>query len=152
MAASAICLDSNQDAVSCNDADCTYGPCGEATTSNSQTGNSACLDASESPIACNDPSCTYGDCIATAPGASTGLAAAASSLSGGGSNVAQSPLGIFSALSTAAASAYAATVTPTRVTTPATTGLSIGSNSTLLLLAGAVVVAFLVFGGKKKAT
>ena len=151
MAAQAICLDSNQNQVSCNDDDCTYGPCGTATTTNSQTGNSACLDAGENPIACNDPSCTYGDCIdQTSAAATVGKVAAANSLNGGGSTISPSSLGFLGTLAQAASTAYTSTVSPTKVTTAPVSGLPLGASSgTLLLLAAVGIVAFLLLGKKK---
>jgi hypothetical protein len=145
------CLDSNENEVDCGDADCSYGPCGAATTSNSQTGNAACLDAQQNPINCSDPTCALGDCIDTPTGknmSSLGAAAAATN-GGGGAAPSTSPLGIFSALSTAAVTAFAATQGSSTAPKPvATPGLSLGGNTGILLLVLAVL-AFVMFGGKK---
>jgi purine-cytosine permease-like protein len=77
-------------------------------------------------------------------------AAAAATQGGGGAAASTSPLGIFSTLSTAAATAFAstqgATTGPRTVATP---GVSLGGNTGILLLVLAVV-AFFAFGGVKK--
>lgn len=146
------CLDGDQNEVDCGDAQCSYGPCGAITTSNSQTGNNACLDASQNIINCSDPTCAYGDCIdtTTAKNMSSLGAAAAATQGAGGAAASTSPLGIFSTLSTAAVTAFAATQgTTSAPKTVATPGLSLGGNSTLILILVAAVVAFFAFGGKK---
>ena len=146
------CLDSNQNEVDCGDADCSYGPCGAVTTSYSQTGNNACLDAQQNPINCSDPTCSFGDCIDTTTGKNMSAlgAAAAATTGAGGAAPSTSPLGIFSSLSTAAATAFAATQgTTTAPRTVATPGLSLGGNTGTLLLLAAAVVAFFAF--RKKA-
>ena len=148
------CLDSQENEVDCGDADCSYGPCGAVTTSYSQTGNSSCLDSAQNPINCSDPTCSLGDCINTATGKnmSTLGAAAAATQGGGGAAPSTSPLGIFSSLSTAAVTAFAATqgasTQPKVVTTPGASLLS-GSGSSLVLLLVLGLVAFFAFGGKK---
>src|SRR5271155_1549902 len=146
------CLDANENEVDCGAEACAYGPCGAVTTSNSQTGNSACLDSAQNPINCSDPTCALGDCIDTATGKnmSTLGAAAAATQGGGGAAPSTSPLGIFSSLSTAAVTAFAATQgTTTAPKAVATPGLSLGGNTGILLL-GLAVVAFFAFGGAKK--
>jgi hypothetical protein len=148
------CLDSNQNEVDCGDADCSYGPCGSVTTSNSQTGNNACLDAQQNPINCSDPTCSFGDCLDTATGKNmSALGSAAAATSGaGGSAASTSPLGIFSALSTAAATAYAATQgTTTAPKAVANPGLTLGGNTGILLLGLGAVALFLAFRSKKAA-
>jgi hypothetical protein len=148
------CLDSNQNEVDCGDADCAYGPCGDVTTSNSQTGNNACLDAQQNPINCSDPTCSFGDCIDTPTSKNMSAlgAAAAATAGSGGAAPSTSPLGIFSALSTAAATAYAATQgTSTAPKTVATPGLSLGGNTGILLLGLGAVALFFAFRGKKAA-
>jgi len=148
------CLDSQQNEVSCGDADCSYGPCGAVTTSNSQTGNNACLNEAQNPINCSDPTCALGDCTDTITGKnmSTLGAAAAATQGGGGAAPSTSPLGIFSSLSTAAVTAFAATqgasTQPKVVATPGTSLFS-GSGSSLVLLLVLGLVAFFAFGGKK---
>jgi hypothetical protein len=147
------CLDSNENEVDCGDADCSYGPCGAVTTQNSQTGNAACLDAAQNPVVCSDPTCALGDCIDTlsGKGASSLGAAAAATQGGGGAAPSTSPLGIFSSLSTAAVTAFAATqgTTIKPPTTVANPGLSLGGNTGILLLVVAAI-AFFAFGGAKK--
>jgi hypothetical protein len=148
------CLDSNQNEVSCGDTDCSYGPCGDITTANSQTGNAACLDSAQNPINCSDPTCAYGDCIDTATGKNMSAlgAAAAATQGSGGAAASTSPLGIFSTLTTAAATAFAATQgTTTAPKTVATPGVSLGGN-TLLLVVLLGALAFFAFGGKKALT
>jgi hypothetical protein len=148
------CLDSNQNEVDCGDSDCSYGPCGDVTTSNSQTGNNACLDAQQNPINCSDPTCALGDCIdtPTVKNMSSLGAAAAATTGAGGAAPSTSPLGIFSALSTAAVTAYAATQgTSTAPKTVATPGLSLGGNTGILLLGLGAVALFLAFRSKKAA-
>jgi hypothetical protein len=147
MAASTICLDSLQNQVSCGDADCSYGPCGDVTTVNSQTGNAACLDSSQTPINCADPSCTYGDCInPTTSASTTGAVAAANSATGGGTSISS----IFSGLTAAATAAYVATVTPTPTRTVITApSLLSGGSSGLLVLGLVAVVAFVLLSKKK---
>ena len=56
-----ICLDQNQNSISCTDPNCTYGDCGA--TGPQITSGSLCLDPKENQISCSDPTCTYGDCI-----------------------------------------------------------------------------------------
>jgi len=58
---SPLCLDQNQNAVDCQDPNCTYGDCGAV--SNSVPSGSVCLDQNENSIACSAPDCTFGDCI-----------------------------------------------------------------------------------------
>src|SRR5271156_994317 len=145
------CLDGDQNEVDCGDAQCAYGPCGAVTTSNSQTGNSACLDSAQNPINCSDPTCALGDCIDTATGKnmSTLGAAAAATQGAGGAAPSTSPLGIFSQLSTAAATAFAATQgTTTAPKTVATPGLSLGGSTGIILLLVAAVALFLAFKPK----
>ena len=62
--APAVCLDQNQNTISCADPECTYGDCGS--TGPQVTVGSLCLDQQQNQIACTDPNCTFGDC--TAPG------------------------------------------------------------------------------------
>ena|SRR5271155_6286985 len=146
------CLDSQQNEVSCGDADCSYGACGNVTTSNSQTGNNACLDASGNPINCSDPTCALGDCTdtTTSKNMSSLGAAAAATQGGGGAAPSTSPLGIFSTLSTAAVTAFASTqgasTGPRVVATP---GASLFSGNSLVLVLVLGLVAFFAFGGKK---
>lgn len=61
---SAICLDQNQNTISCIDPNCTYGDCGS--TESQVTSGALCLDQDENAVACADPNCTYGDCIGAA--------------------------------------------------------------------------------------
>jgi hypothetical protein len=60
----AVCLDDQEQPISCLDPTCTYGDCGS--TAPAAPGN-ACLGPTingvETQIACTDPQCTYGDCI-----------------------------------------------------------------------------------------
>jgi hypothetical protein len=89
----------------------------------------------------------------TAAAQQTGAAAAASSSTGGGTAISTSGLGIFTSLAADASQAYAASVQPVKpvgVTTSSGLSLGSGSSTTLLLLGGLAIVAFLVFGGKKK--
>lgn len=58
---SSICLDQNQNTVSCADPNCTFGDCGA--TGPQVTSGALCLDQDENAVACADPNCTYGDCI-----------------------------------------------------------------------------------------
>lgn len=148
------CLDSQENEVACSDTDCSYGPCGDATTSNTQTGNNACLDAQQNPVNCSDPTCALGDClenVTAKPASSLGASAAAGSLTGGGSSHSTSPLGIFSNLVNSASTAFSASqgasATNPRplLSIPKT---SVKSNTIWLLLAAAVI-AFFAFGGKK---
>jgi hypothetical protein len=145
------CLDANENEVDCGDEACSFGPCGAVTTSNSQTGNAACLDAQQNPINCSDPTCALGDCLDTPTGKnmSTLGAAAAATQGGGGAAPSTSPLGIFSSLTTAAASAFASTQGASTGPRPvAAPGFTLGGNTGILLLVLAVV-AFFAFGGKK---
>jgi len=57
---SSICLDQNQNTISCSDPNCTYGDCGASGPQ--VTSGALCLDQSENAVACADPECTYGDC------------------------------------------------------------------------------------------
>jgi len=57
---SAICLDQNQNTISCADPNCAYGDCGS--TAPQVTAGPLCLDQDENAVACADPNCTYGDC------------------------------------------------------------------------------------------
>jgi hypothetical protein len=145
------CLDSQENEVSCNDADCSFGPCGDITTANSQTGNNACLDAQQNPINCSDPTCALGDCIdSTSNKNMSALGAVAAATTGaGGAAPSTSPLGIFSQLSSAAATAFAstqgATTGPRVVATP---GFSLNGSSGLLLLGLVGIVAYLALRKK----
>ena len=140
------CLDSQQNEVSCGDADCTYGNCGDVTTVNSQTGNSACQDSSQNTIQCTDPACTYGDCISTAGKSAqvTGAVMAASS-TGSGPSLSST----IASLASIGAATYAATTAPQ-------SSLKVGGlnlvaptgSTTLLILAAVAVVGFLAFRSK----
>jgi hypothetical protein len=77
MASSAICLDSNQNSVSCSDPSCTYGDCGSSATQVSS--GALCLDQNENAVACTDPNCTYGDCSSGTPAPVTPTSAAPAS-------------------------------------------------------------------------
>lgn len=155
--ATATCLDSNQNAVSCGDADCSYGPCGDVTTTGSQSG-SGCLDQNQNPVPCNSPNCTYGDCAGpSSSSALTGALSANSGSTGGGTTTAVASNGtgigsIVAALANVGAQTYVATNQPPK-TTIGLSGVSLPSTSTttLLLLGVAVIVAFFAFGGKKRA-
>jgi hypothetical protein len=147
------CLDGNENEVSCNDSECSYGPCGDATVSNTQTGNNACLDSSQNPINCSDPTCALGDCIDTlsSKGASSLGSVAAATQGAGGVAASSVPIGIFSQLTFAAATAFAATQgtsgAPKTVAAPGASSLFGGNSLILILLVG--LVAFFAFGGKK---
>jgi hypothetical protein len=150
MAAQGLCLDSGQNAVSCNDADCSYGPCGTVTVAGSQTGVAGCLDQNQNPVTCNDPSCTYGDCTSPLPAASTGAMSANSGSTGGGTTTAVSTNGtsvssLASSLASIGAATYVASNAPAK-TTIGLSGISIPSTSTttLLLLGVAVIAAFVL--------
>jgi hypothetical protein len=140
------CLDSNQNEVSCGDADCTYGNCGEVTTVNSQTGNNACQDSSQNVINCTDPACTYGDC--TSPNGATAQATGsimAASSSGAGPSLAST----IASLATIGAATYASTQTPQ--STLKVGGLSAvlpTGSSTILIVAAVAIVAFIAFRPK----
>jgi hypothetical protein len=56
-----VCLDQAQNAVNCQDPECTYGDCGAAGGPPVSTGG--CLDQKENQVLCMDPNCTYGDCL-----------------------------------------------------------------------------------------
>lgn len=90
----------------------------------------------------------------SSPSSSVGAQSAASS-GGSGSSISSSSLGLFSSLAADAAQAYSAVATPAKPATGITvgsSGLSLTGNSSLLLLGlGAAIIAFLVWGGKKKA-
>jgi hypothetical protein len=155
-AASPICLDSQQNVVSCEDTDCQLGPCGGGTVANSQTGSSGCLDSDETCVDCSSPSCTYGDCsdhsnTSPAKVASTtgSLASAASgNAAPGNGGVSTSPLvsaTLIGSLTQAATSAYAATLATQTTPKPITIGsASLGSSSSLFLVGAVVVVAIIL--------
>ena len=146
----ATCLDSNQNAVDCGDADCSFGPCGAVTTAGSQTGGPGCLDQNQNPVACADISCTYGDCVSPTPAGSTGALSANSGATGGGTTTAVASNGTsISSLATSLASIGAQTYVASNA--PATTKIGLGgvsipstSTTTLLLLGVAVIAAFVL--------
>jgi hypothetical protein len=155
MAASAICLDQNQNSVSCSDPNCTYGDCGSTATQ--VTSGALCLDSNQNAVACSDPECTYGDCVSSAAGA-VGLAGHANE-NGGTSLTTPSAGGATSAGSTSVLSSIASlgsTIT-TAVTGPPKTTLTLGASglqvsslgsifSNPLMLALLAVIAALLFG------
>lgn len=160
MGSSAICLDQNQNTISCLDPDCTYGDCGS--TSTQVTGGSLCLDQNQNAVACSDPECTYGDCVPSGAGA-VGLAAHANE-NGGSALTTPSSGGATSATSTAAlanAAASLANTISTAVTGPPKTTLTLGASglsvsslgsifSNPLMLILLAVIAALMFGLFKK--
>lgn len=161
MGSSAICLDQNQNSISCTDPDCTYGDCGATGVSQVTTG-SLCLDQDQNAVACSDPDCTYGDCIATGVGA-VGHAAA-SNENGGTALTTPSVGGATGAANTAAlanAAASLANTISTAVTGPPKTTLTLGASglsvsslgsifSNPLMLILLAVIAALMFGLFKK--
>lgn len=138
--------DGSQNEVSCGDANCAYGPCGEVTTVNSQTGNNACLDTNQNIVQCTDPSCYLGDCInQTGQVASATGAISATSSTGSGPSLAST----IASLATIGATAYAATTAPQ--STLKVGGLSLAAptgSTTLLIVAAVAIVGFLAFRGK----
>jgi hypothetical protein len=152
MGSAAVCLDSNQNAVSCGDSDCTYGPCGAVTTVGSQTGATACLDQSENPVACTDPNCTYGDCITSASASLNAVGSTAAKTSAGSGSSLGSELSALTSLATVGAAAYVATTsTPVVARAPIASGFSFSnltSGSGLILLLLLAVGAFFIFSKK----
>lgn len=161
MASSAICLDQNQNTISCTDPSCTYGDCG-ATGVAQVTSGSLCLDSDQNAVACSDPECTYGDCTSTVAG-SIGHAAV-STENGGSSLTNPNTSGANSAGSTAAlagaAASLASTIT-TAVTGPPKTTLTLGASgltassmgglfSNPMMLGLLAVIAFLLFSMFRK--
>lgn len=162
MASSAICLDQNENTISCTDPSCTYGDCG-ATGVAQVTSGSLCLDSDQNAVACSDPECTYGDCTSTIAG-SIGHASVSTENYGGSSLTSPNTSGANSAGSTAAlvsgAASLASTIT-TAVTGPPKTTLTLGASgltassmgglfSNPLMLGLLAVIAFLLFGMFRK--
>ena len=144
-----ICLDQNENTISCTDPNCTYGDCG---SSGSQiTVGALCLDQGQNQVACTDPNCTYGDC--TSPGRTS------STLPPGSSPRVSAPITSFPFTSpvipaTSSSIAAAMAVCPTGYTR-STTGVCTPSLWTqmqpyvpLLLIAGIAAIA-LGGGGRK---
>jgi hypothetical protein len=140
------CLDSQQNEVSCSDADCTYGNCGDVTTVNSQTGNNACLDSAQNTVQCTDPACIFGDCISTTgKSAQVTGAVQAAAASGSGPSLAST----ISSLGSIAAATYAQSTAPQ--STLKVGGLSLAAptgSTTLLIVAAVAIVGFLAFRKK----
>ena len=61
--APAICLNEQQNSISCLDPNCAHGDCGS--TGPQITVGALCLDQQENQIDCTDPNCTWGDCMST---------------------------------------------------------------------------------------
>jgi hypothetical protein len=167
MAASAICLDQNQNNVSCSDPNCTYGDCGS--TGPQVTTGALCLDEDQNAVACADPNCAYGDCVATPTptvASATGVAASAATGSAGMSNnVLQAPSagGNVAGMSPSTVSALGsvATAIGNIVSPPPKTSLSLGASGLSISSAGSLfsnplmlgllaVIAVLLFWGFRK--
>jgi hypothetical protein len=166
MAASAICLDQNQNTVACNDPDCTYGDCGSGGTQ--VVGGSLCLDQNENVVACADSNCTYGDCIAqpgnsqttavgTAVSGATGSSVGGNVLttpSAGGSQSGVSPATVSALGSLATAISNVVSPPPKTSLTLGAGGLSVSSAGSLfsnpLMLGLLAVIAVLIFWGFRK--
>jgi hypothetical protein len=161
MSTSAICLDQNQNSVSCSDPSCTYGDCGS--TSTQVTSGSLCLDQDQNAVACSDPNCTYGDCTPSAVGA-IGLASASGSDNGittlsaphtggavAGTGSTSTLSQVLSAVSSGANAATSIVTAPPKTSlTLGSSGLSISSAGSLfsnpLMLLLLAVITVLLFG------
>jgi hypothetical protein len=133
----AICLDQNQNTIDCQDPNCTYGDCGQVSTS---VPSGACLDQSQNQVLCMDPNCTYGDCLPSSPAP------------------AKKPSTVISPALTAA---VAATITPRPspvVSVPLTTstvGMWLGSDMipgvpNWALIGGTLAIALVLGGGGRR--
>lgn len=63
-----VCLNQQQNAISCDDPGCAIGHCG---TQVGPVPTFGCLNQAEDTVLCTDPECTYGDCgpsLAPGPG------------------------------------------------------------------------------------
>jgi hypothetical protein len=167
MAATAICLDNNENSVACSDPACAYGDCGS--TGPQVTSGSLCLDENENAVACADPNCAHGDCVNA--NAAIGVAAGASVASSTGSaspatSTLTTPTAGGSTSGTnisalAGTAAQLANAVNNIVSPPPKTSLSLGASglnlssagslfSNPLMLALLAVIAFLLFWGFKK--
>jgi hypothetical protein len=159
-ASPAVCLDGNQNLISCLDPECTYGDCGSAGVA--QISGDACLDSNQNPISCSDPECTYGDCTPS-PTAKIGLAAVSgengpTSLSipaAGGATSAGNTASLVNSFSNAITAASKVFTAPPKTSVSlGASGLSISSAGSLfsnpLMLALLAVIAFLIFAVWKK--
>lgn len=57
----AVCLDENENTISCLSPDCAYGDCGSGAAQ--ATVGALCLDEHENQVSCTDPNCSFGDCM-----------------------------------------------------------------------------------------
>lgn len=128
--AAAVCLDQNENTVSCADPECTYGDCGS--TGAQVVVGALCLDQHENQVACTDPNCTYGDCAGAAVVKKTpGVSPAP-----GPSPRTYAPMTLFP--QTAPVTSY----------TTASTGAGLLSSSMMLPLAAVILVGALLMSKK----
>lgn len=129
LGAQSICLDQAENAIDCQNPECTYGDCGAPS---SYVPSGGCLDRSQNQVLCNDPECTYGDCLPSTPAP-------------------RSPVTIRPGTVQALTAAVAATATPRPANviqvplSMSTVGMWLGSNWPVAL--GIVVIGAVVLGG-----
>lgn len=125
----AVCLDQNENTISCLDPNCTYGDCGS--TAAQVTVGALCLDEHENQIACTDPLCTFGDCVGA--GAMKKVTTPGVSPAPGPSPRTYAPMTLFP--QTAPVTSYTASIGPSLT-------------SSLLPIAAVALIAALVLGKK----
>lgn len=161
MASSAICLDQNQNTISCSDPECTYGDCGSSSVQVTQ--GALCLDQNQNPVACADPECTYGDCAPNTGLGNIGAAMAGHADSGGTSLSTPSAGGATGGVSSSVlqtvsnlinASTRVITAPPKTSLTLGASGLNVSSSGSLfsnpLMLLLLAVIGVLLFGLLRK--
>lgn len=162
MGTQAVCLDQNQNLISCLDSDCTYGDCGS--TGSALSTGAACLDQNQNPISCSSPDCTYGDCTPSGVG-SIGLAShstenGATTLTvpaSGGATSAGSTAALVSSFSNLSSSLVNAISGPPKTSLSfGASGLNVSSVGSLfsnpLMLVMLAVITVLIFGLWRKRT